>query len=134
MNFEIVYQENLNSAFPGLPINGQYMQRLDKNRLYFLLGSEKILDIFYFKNKLEQQVNSKKELVALSRKNMDVVFKLSREGEILLHHAHRLNGAYCFSFYADDQDPFKDLNKRVDVQSIKAGLVIEIGKLYHVAF
>lgn len=134
MNFEIVYRENLNSPFPGLPINGQYMQRLDKNRLYFLLGSEKILDIFYFKNELEQQVKSKKELVALSRKNMDVLFKLSHEGAILLHHAQRLNGEYDFSFYADDQNPFKDLNKRVDVQSIKAGLVIEIGALYHVAF
>lgn len=134
MNFEIVYKENLDSSFPGLPINERYMERLDRNRLYFLLGSEKILDIFYFENELEHQVKSRKELVSLSRKNIDVFFKLSREGEFLLYKAYCLNGEYYFSFYDDDQDPFKNFNKKVNVKRIKKGFAIQIGALYNLSY
>ena len=60
MNFEIIYKKKLNRSFPGLPINGRFMERLEGNRLYFLLGNEKILDIFYSENDVEYQVKSKK--------------------------------------------------------------------------
>ena len=60
MNFEIVYKKSLNRSFAGLSINGRYMERLDGNRLYILLGDEKILDFFYLENSVECQIKSKK--------------------------------------------------------------------------
>ena len=44
------------------------MERLKGNRLYFLLGNEKILDIFYSENDAEYQVKSKKTNFSFKKK------------------------------------------------------------------
>ena len=75
-----------------------------------------------------------KKLTSLSRKNIDVFFKLNFEGELLLYKAFCLDGEYCFSFYDDDQDPFSNVDKVIDAKRIKEGFSIQIGKSYNFSY
>ena len=109
------------------------MERLEGNRLYFLLGNEKILDIFFMRMMWNIKLKVKK-LTSLSKRNIDVFFKLNLEGELLLYKAFCLDGEYCFSFHDDDQDPFSNVDKVIDAKRIKEGFSIQIGKSYNFSY
>ena len=109
------------------------MERLEGNRLYFLLGNEKILDIFFLRMMWNIKLKVKK-LTSLSKRNIDVFFKLNLEEELLLYKAFCLNGEYFFSFYDDDQDPFSNVDKVIDAKRIKEGFSIQIGKSYNFSY
>ena len=128
-----LFTKKLNRSFPGLPINGRFMERLEGNRLYFLLGNEKILDIFFLRMMWNIKLKVKK-LTSLSKRNIDVFFKLNLEEELLFYKAFCLNGEYFFSFYDDDQDPFSNVDKVIDAKRIKEGFSLQIGKSYNFSY
>ena len=142
MPLEIIYKRPFGDDFKGISLNSRtgsgytrlYMERSNTNRLYLFSGYHELIDMFYLENGKEIRIKRvTAKLITKLSKNVPVLHRLSREGQSFLERVYRMNGDYFFSFYEDDQDPWKNEPTKIPFQGIQAGLILTIGELFFVS-
>jgi len=120
----------------GIKINGHWINKEHRgNKTHLIIYDEftKRLYDLVIDNKGEHKIlKTNKEKKDVIKKDQFIWLKLTEKGiklfESILEHA-----SFCFSFFDDHMDPFSKSPKKITLEQIRDGLLIENNVAYYVA-